>query len=247
MACRLVLILLFHAAVLSAQPDIVVDTTVLNKLTSEGQDSSRVMDILLMLTEVNGPRLTGSRGYDRAAEYAQRTLLSWGVENVHFDYWDETFGRGWELKKFALSMTSPTYMPVIAWPKAWSPGVKGTVRGEAIYLDVQKESDLEQYKGKLKDKIVLFSLPEPVRPSFTPDAWRHADSVLEEMAGAPASAAYRGRRFTASEPQRLAYMKWALCHSEGAAAVLEVSPRLENDGTLVVSAATVPYPAETPY
>jgi Zn-dependent M28 family amino/carboxypeptidase len=38
-----------------------------------------------------------------------------------------------------------------------------------------------------------------------------------------------------------------MCQKEGAAAVLEVSPRLENDGTLVVSQATVPYAAEVAY
>jgi hypothetical protein len=94
----------------------------------------------------------------------------------------------------------------------------------------------------------LFSLPSPVRPSFKPDAWRHADSVLQEMAEAKATEAYRGRRFSPpSEPQRLSHLKWELCEREGAIAVIEASSRLEDDGTLVVSAATVPYAAKIPY
>jgi hypothetical protein len=170
------------------------------------------------------------------------------VQNVHFDIWDDKFGKGWELEKFSLASTAPTYAPLIAYPKAWTPGVRGTLKAEAVYLDIQKESDLGRYKGKLKGKIVLFSLPAPGRPSFKADAWRHADSTLEEMAQAKASAAYRGRRFNApTEPQRLAYLKWDLCQQEGAAAVLEASSRLEDDGTLVVGAATIPYPAEVSY
>lgn len=228
----------------SQQPD----EALIGKLRKEGIEESRVMEILSMLTDMNGPRLTNSAGYKKAAEYAKRTLESWGVENVHFDEWDHVFGKGWELRKFSLASIEPMYSPLIAFPKAWSPGVKGTLKAQAVYLDIEKESDLEQYKGKLKGKIVLFSLPSPVRPSFKADAWRHADSTLEEMAGAKASSSNRGTRFRApSEPQRLAFLKWNLCQKEGVAAILEASPRLEDDGTLVVSQATVPHPPELPY
>ena len=224
------------------------DTTLLWRLKKEGRDNSRVMDILAMLTDVNGPRLTNSRGYASAAEYAKGAMESWGLKNVHFDEWDEIFGKGWELKRFSLSQQEPTYAPLIAYPKAWSPGVKGTLKAEAVYLDIDEEADLGKYRGKLKGKIVLISLPAPSRPSFKADASRHSDSVLEEMSQAKATAAYQARRFNApSEPQRLAFLKWDLCRQEGAAAVIEASSRLEDDGTLVVSAATVPYAAEVPY
>lgn len=241
------LVLSFPIA-LCAQRSDAPDSALVSELRAEGMDRSQVMDILSMLTDMNGPRLTNSPGFKKAAEYAKQSLESWGVKNVHFDKWDAVFGKGWELKKFSLNSIVPAYSPLIAYPKAWSPGIKGALKAEAVYLDIEKESDLEKYKGKLKGKIVLFSLPSPVRPSFKPDAWRHADSTLEEMARAGASSANRGRRFSApSEPQRLAYLKWELCHKEGAVAVLEASSRLEDDGTLVVSAATVPYPAEVPY
>lgn len=224
------------------------DTATVSRLKKEGYDRSRVMETLSMLTDVNGPRLTNSKGFVTAAEYAKQTLESWGLQKVHFDFWDEKFGRGWELKRFHLSMVEPTYSPLIAWPKAWTPGVEKPVIAEVVYMDVRKESDLSKYKGKLKGKFVLFSLPVPVRPSFKPDAWRHADSTLQEMEGVKASGAYRGTRFRPpSEPQRLAFMKWDLCEKEGAAAILEASSRLEDDGTLVVSAATVPYAPEVPY
>ena len=243
----LVIIFLFFPSLTFPQAD-QPDTATLSRLREEGGERSQVMDILSRLTDMNGPRLTGSRGFTTAAEYARRALESWGVGNVHFDYWDIDFGRGWELKKFSLASLEPTYAPLIAYPKAWSPGVRGTLKAGAVYLDIQHEADLQRYRGKLKGKIVLISLPSPVRPSFQPDASRHADSTLEDLSEAKASAAYRARRFTApSEPQRLAFMKWDLCQKEGAAAVLEVSPRLENDGTLVVSQATVPYSPEAPY
>ncbi|MDQ2655849.1 MAG: M20/M25/M40 family metallo-hydrolase, partial [Bacteroidota bacterium] len=233
---------------LAVAQEVQPDSAIVSGLRKAGNDHLQVMSILSALTDVNGPRLTNSRGYVTAAEYAKRVLESWGVLNVHFDYWEKEFGKGWELKKFALSMVQPGYAPLIAYPKAWSPGVKGTLRAEAIYLEVNDESDLAKYKGKLKGKFVLLSEPVTAGPSFKADAWRHADSTLQEMADAKATTAYRGRRTGAASPsQRLVYLKWELCQREGAAAVLEASSRLENDGTLVVSAATVPYSPETPY
>lgn len=235
--------------VVLAQQTEKVDTAMVSKIKREGMDRSQVMDILSMLTDIHGPRLTNSPGYKKAADYAKTTLESWGVQNVHFDTWEEDFGRGWQLKKFSLQNIGPVYFPVIAYPKAWTPGVKGTVSAEAVYLDIKKEEDLNQYKGKLKGKIVLFSLPTPVKPGFKPDATRLNDSTLLQMANADISESFGGRRFQApTEPQRLAYLKWDLCQKEGAVAVLEASSsaRLE-DGTLTVSAATIPYPAETPF
>lgn len=225
-----------------------LDTAMVSKIKDEGMNRSQVMKILGMLTDVHGPRLTNSPGYKRAADYAKSTLEGWGLQNVHFDQWDEEFGRGWELKKFSLQTLGPVYFPVIAYPKAWTPGVKGAVQAEAVYLDIKKEEDLEKYKGKLKGKIVLFSLPTPVKPGFTADASRLNDSSLLVLANSGPQESFTGRRFQgASEPQRLAFKKWDLCMKEGAVAILEASPssRLE-DGTIAVSAATIPYPPETP-
>lgn len=235
-------------AMLVAQQQEKVDTAMVSRIKKEGFDNSQVMRILSMLTDVHGPRLTNSPGYRKAADYAKATLESWGVQNVHFDTWNEEFGTGWELKKFSLQSLGPVYFPVIAYPKAWTPGIKGTVQAEAVYLDIKKEEDLNHYKGKLKGKIVLFSLPTPVKPGFVPDATRLVDSVLLQMANSGPTEAFTGRRFQGAQaPQRLSYLKWDLLQKEGAIAVLEASPtaRLE-DGTLTVSAATVPYAAEVP-
>jgi carboxypeptidase Q len=226
-----------------------VDTAMVSKIKKEGFDNSQVMHILSMLTDVHGPRLTNSPGYKKAADYAKTTLQSWGLQNVHYDIWSEEFGRGWQLKKFSLQALTPVYFPVIAHPKAWSPGIKGPVQAEVVYLDIKKEEDVQQYKGKLKGKIVLFSLPTPVKPGFDADAKRYSDTELLEMANSSLQESFGGRRFRPStDPQRLAYLKWDLCMKEGAIAVLEASSgaRLE-DGTLAVSAATVPYPAEVPF
>lgn len=246
---KLLVILLMSACLASAYAQTEkIDTTAVSKIKKEGFDNSQVMTILSMLTDVHGPRLTNSPGYKKAAEYARNTLQSWGLQNVAYDNWGEEFGKGWYLKKFSLQALEPVYFPVIAYPKAWSPGIKGNIQAEVVYLDVKKEEDIQKYKGKLKGKVVLFSLPTPVKPGFDADASRLDDSDLLEMANSGVQESFRPGRFRPSlDPQRLAYMKWDLCAKEGVIAVLEASPnsRLE-DGTITVSAASVPYPVETP-
>jgi len=225
-----------------------IDTAIVSKIKKEGLEHSQVLEIINLLTDVHGPRLTNSPGYRKAAEYAKATLESWGLSNAHFDQWDEDFGRGWFLKKFSLQNLGPVYFPVIAYPKAWSPGIKGIVQGDAIYLDVKTEADLEKYKGKLKGKIVLFSATVPVKPGFKPDATRFGDSTLLTLANAGVEEPFDTRRFQQMmQGQQLTYLKWELCQKEGAVAVLEASPgaRLE-DGTILVGAATVPYPSSVP-
>ena len=225
-----------------------LDTATVSQLIKEGTNNSQLMANLSMLCDVYGPRLTNSPNYIKAANYAKATLESYGLQNVQLDYWGEEFGRGWQLKKFSLQTTEPMNTPIIAAPKAWTPGVKGIVNTEVVFLDVKKESDLAQYKGKLKDKIILFSATVGVKPGFKPDASRFTDSVLVRMANAGLPEPNRGGFGGGDrEAQKLAWLKWDLCMKEGALAVLEASSsaRLE-DGTLIVSAATVPYAPEVP-
>lgn len=223
-----------------------VDTVMIEKIKKEGFERSQVMEIASQLTDVLGPRLTNSPGYQNAATYAKSTLESWGLTNVKFDTWDEEFGRGWSLKKFSLSALGPVYFPVTGYPKAWTPGIKGPVQADAVYLDVKSESDLDKYKGKLKGKIVLFGAPVPVKPGFKADASRFSDSTLLVMSNA-GDGPSRQQPQPDRASQQLAYVKWNFCMAEGAIAVLEPSPatRLE-DGTVLVGAVTLPYPPSVP-
>jgi hypothetical protein len=246
------LILIFVLSVLPtlviAQKQEVLDTVILSKIKDEGLNRSQVMNTLSMITDVYGPRLTNSPGHKKAANYAKSSLESWGLQNVQFDYWDEDFGRGWQLRKFSLQSLEPVYFPVIAYPKAWGPGIKGPLQADLVYLDVRTEKDLGNFAGKLKGKIVLFNAPISVKPGFTPDASRLHDSTLLQMANAEAPEPPSNRTANnVTDAQRLTYLKWEFCMKEGAVAILEASPaaRLE-DGTVAVQGATLPYPPDVP-
>ncbi|HZY82756.1 MAG TPA: M20/M25/M40 family metallo-hydrolase [Cyclobacteriaceae bacterium] len=245
-------VVVFFATIIStnilAQAVEKVDTAMIAKIKKEGFEKSQVMEIVSQLTDIHGPRLTNSPGYQNAANYAKNTLQSWGLTNVAFDTWDEEFGRGWSLKKFSLQALGPVYFPVIGYPKAWTPGVKGPVQADVVYLDAPTEADLAKYKGKLKGKIILFGAPVAVKPGFKADASRFTDSTLLRLSNAGPEPPADFSRFQQSrEAQQLAFAKWDFLMKEGAVAVLEPSPttRLE-DGTVLVGSVTLPYPPSVP-
>lgn len=159
----------------------------LAKIKAEGMTRSQVMDIAFHLTDVSGPRLAISPGYTRAANWAKAKLTEYGVSDARLEAWGE-FGKGWEQQKCYVAMTSPYYTPIIAIPKAWTgstPGKKD-LTGEVILITAtDSASFVQQYKGKLKGKIVMTLSKDTLKPSFTGDGSRYADSTLEKMADAP--------------------------------------------------------------
>src|ERR1700690_760815 len=156
---RLVYTLLLVAAFVgsgAAQPvPEKIDTAVIAKIKNEGMSNSKVMETLSYLSDVYGPRLTGSPEFKEAADWAKKGLEEMGLQNVAFETWK--FGKGWSMKDFSAEMTEPRVLPLIAYPKAWSPSTRGTVTGYAVYLDAKTDDDLQKYKGKLKGAIVLTS------------------------------------------------------------------------------------------
>lgn len=154
------------------------------------------METASWLTDVYGPRLTGSPMLDKATAWTLEQLKSWGMEQVHTEQWGP-FGRGWELKHFEMHAEAPAYFPVVAWPKAWSPSTNGAAGGDVIYLEASKTEDLEQYKGKLKGKFVMTDTLRAVGPWFTGTATRRDAADLLELANAPESSGgrrnFRGR------------------------------------------------------
>ena len=80
------------------------------------------MQTLNYLTNVIGARLTASPNMKRANEWTRDQMTKWGMQNAKLEAWGP-FGRGWELKRFSAQVSAPYAFPIIAYPKAWSPGI----------------------------------------------------------------------------------------------------------------------------
>ena len=150
-------------------------------IMKHGLEQSEVMETASWLTDVYGPRLTGSPMLDQATQWAQTQLKDWGMSNVHLHEWGP-FGRGWQLDHFEMHASGNSYWPVMAYPKAWSPSVKGSA--DLIYLDIEDEADIEKYIGKLTGKFVLMDTIRKVEPPFEAMGSRRDVENLFDMATA---------------------------------------------------------------
>src|SRR5262245_34938301 len=125
--------------IVAQMPQEKVDLDAIYKIKDEGLNRSQVMDTVGYLTDVYGARLTGSPQIKAAADWAKQKLSEWELVNVSLETWGP-FGRGWTNEKFsARVVTSSGSFPVIAYPKAWTPGINGAVQAEVVTAVMNNE------------------------------------------------------------------------------------------------------------
>jgi carboxypeptidase Q len=214
----------------------------IERIKDEGLNRSQVMQTLSYLSDVIGPRLTASSAMMRANEWTRDQLTKFGLQKAHLEAWGP-FGRGWTLKRFSAQVSEPLDIPLIAYPKAWSPGISGTLNARVVYVDAKDEIELQQFKGKLKGAIVLMSAVREVKAHFESLGSRLDEKNLLALADAPEPAASGGRRFTPEQraAQLFSMQKYSFFRDEGAALLVEPS-RAGDGGTIFVQSATVAQP-----
>jgi hypothetical protein len=220
-----------------------VNLQAVSRIKTEGLENSQVMETLFWLTDVHGPRLTGSPNMRAASEWARDQLAKWGLENARLETWG-AFGRGWAAERFSIEMLAPQYQPLIAWPQAWTASTNGVISSTPVLVDVKTEEDFAKYKGKLRGAIVLAQRPREAETHFEADAKRRDEKRLAELAQAPEPGAPSpgfGRREEFALREKTA----KFLREEGAAVLLY--PSRGEHGTLFVqsgsrdrNAATLP-------
>ena len=161
-----------------------VDLSVVNRIKAEAFQNSKVMEHAFYLTDVYGPRLTGSAGEKAAGEWVVGRMKEWGLAEPRLEKWGP-YGRGWENLRFAAHMKEPQYQPLIGVPRPLAPGTGGAVTAEAVFAPLYLEADFEKFKGKLKGKIVLIEEPRAPALSAEPLSRRLTDGDLAALALAP--------------------------------------------------------------
>ncbi len=162
----------------------------IRRIREEGLNHSQVVQMLSYLTDVIGPRLTGSPNLKRANEWTSDKMASWGLANAHLEAWGP-FGRGWSLKRFSAQIIQPQAIPLIGYPKAWSPGFEQPIEADVIYFQAKTEADLDKYKGKLKGAVVLIDPVREVKARFEPLAIRRTEADLLRLANASQPSEFR--------------------------------------------------------
>ena len=200
----------------AAQQSEKIDTALNAKIRDEGTSRSQVMRIEHMLTDVYGPRLTGSPGYTNAANWAVKEMASWGMTS-RLEAWD--WGReGWSNEKASGHIVAPVKDNLAFEVVAWTASTNGTVTAPAVNLIAPTgpaapadpgagrgaapqslgptEEELNQYLSqlapKIKGAIVLVGAPQV--PGFVEvePAKRRDDEQVKRQYQTPAGGRGRG-------------------------------------------------------
>ncbi len=178
-----------------------MDLRVLDRIKSEAFERSQVMDTLYQITDARGPRLTGSPGFDDAANWVVTQLNGYGAQNVHLEHWGP-FGTSWTLQQSSVELLEPRYANLNAAPLAWSSPTNGPVTGELILAPlrtsfrdgpVKFREVMDAYKakwaGKLRGKIVLLNDAKTPRQQTAAQFRRYTAAELDGLGLAPPPAA----------------------------------------------------------
>ena len=135
-----------------------VDWAMVARIREEGLQRSKVMEYESYIVDVLGARLTLSRDMQRAQVWALDEMKKMGLTNVNSEAYMD-YGVTWDNEYVSAHMIEPDYMPLNAYPVAYTAGTVGKINAEAMVVDIQTKEDIELYRGKLKGKAVLISSP----------------------------------------------------------------------------------------
>jgi hypothetical protein len=178
-----VLLVVFPAANLWSQEQDKekVDLETISRIRYEGFHNSKVMDYASGLMDSIGERLTGSPNMKRANEWTRDQFTAMGLSNAHLEPWGP-FGRGWANEYVNVRMISPDVVTLLAYPKAWTPGTNGIVKGKCIRATIDDKKDFDKYRGKLAGMIVILGADPDVKPQTESPYKRLSEDDLAKLA-----------------------------------------------------------------
>ncbi len=170
-----------------AAPTERIDAEAYWKIRREGTERSQAMQTLHFLTDVYGPRLTGSPNFKAAADWTAKQMNAWGFKNVRLEPWD--FGHpGWLNERLSAHIVSPVKDSLVCEALAWTPGTNGTVTGRAYQLVLperqtkeQLTAYLERIRDQVRGRIVLVGRHQSVPVTFNPQNKRREEQELRNQ------------------------------------------------------------------
>lgn len=144
-------------------PDKSPATDLDRKIIKEIQDHSEVQPNLTYISDVIGSRMTGSENLKKANQWAAEKFKAYGLENVQLEPWE--IPAAWERGFVHMKLVEPDNgRHITAAARAWTPGTKGRVTGEVVVVEATKPEELDNYKGRFKNAIVILSPPSTITP-----------------------------------------------------------------------------------
>ena len=100
-----------------------IDYDAINKIKTQGlvEANSKVMETMSYLTDVSGPRLTGSPNIEKAGQWAVKQMTDWGLTGATMEAWpadaagnNNGFPRGWRMKSSTWPLSRRSSSPLSA-------------------------------------------------------------------------------------------------------------------------------------
>jgi len=146
-----------------------VDTTGAGTLIAEALEHSQLMGNLQYLSDMIGPRLSGSPAMRRANDWMAERFRGYGAEARLESY---PFGVTWERGPIAVRLIAPFPRAVVAWSWAWTEGTGGkTLTGPIVRVNLSTPESLAVYRDRAKGAWLMLSDPafvwNPDGPAMT--------------------------------------------------------------------------------
>ncbi|HEY5085759.1 MAG TPA: M20/M25/M40 family metallo-hydrolase [Gemmatimonadaceae bacterium] len=141
-----------------------VDLDAISRIRQEGLEHSQIPELARHLTDVIGPRLTGSPGMKEANEWTAAMLRSWGLTDVTIEPWGR-FGRGWENVAYEGRILTPYSQVMPGQASGWTGSTKGTITAPAFVVEGGVDS-IARYGITARGALVLVAPPRATPPEF---------------------------------------------------------------------------------
>jgi carboxypeptidase Q len=190
-----------------------IDNDTVWKIRREALEHSQILNTLHVLTDVYGPRLTGSPNARAAGEWVVKRTTEWGLKNAHLEPWD--FGHpGWLNERTSAFIVSPVKDSLVVEALAWTPGTNGAVTAAVVQIEAPGRVTTEQLtayfdanRGRIPGKIVMIGAPTKVSVAINKAPLRREDADLriqyDPNAPAPAQGGPATPAPTPSDPKLL--------------------------------------------
>src|SRR4051812_1797700 len=108
------------------------------KIIADAQKTSEIMKNLGYLSDVIGPRLTGSANLKRANEWGAEVMKKYGLSNVHLEPWEIPVG--WERGTATMKLIDPDNGRLLTVAAAgWTPGTTGKIVSDVVILNAKNK------------------------------------------------------------------------------------------------------------
>src|ERR1035437_6730916 len=120
-----------------------LDSALLLKIRATASQQLRAFSYLEELSDIIGPRLTGSSGTDKASQWALRKMFDMGLKKVHLENWK--MKRGWQRGRTRARLIAPFNLDLNVTSYGW---VGSTPSGGVDAAVVLVNSDAVEEEGE---------------------------------------------------------------------------------------------------